>query len=153
MIPCLTFWIVVTAGGTQMSVRGIEGTVRDIFGGLLPGAQVTATALEHEMKPVTTVSGSDGSFSIPNLPVGKYRVTVQLPGLLTQSQEPITVRDAHVFSRVSFVLTLPPPEPVTVGGDPFERWNLVEKSSFIPYLLPVPRGRTLADFLRSLQRR
>src|SRR5688572_14065820 len=115
MIIWMTLSIALVAAGQPPSLRGIEGSVRDSSGMFLPGAQVTATALGAGMKSATAVARRDGSFAIPDLSLGNYRVTVQLQGFLTQSQEPVTVWAAHVLSRVNFVLSYPPAEPVTVG--------------------------------------
>jgi hypothetical protein len=63
----------------QIDRAGLSGTVRDISGRRLPGAHIiaeqTATSLYRE-----TVSSSSGTYDIPELPIGSYRVTCSAPG-------------------------------------------------------------------------
>ena len=71
----LTSWI----AAAQVDRSDLTGTVTDSAGKLLPGAEVTAvmpsTGLKRE-----TVSSKDGTYSLPNLPVGTYTVTFQHAG-------------------------------------------------------------------------
>ena len=132
MILWLTLSTALIAAGQAPSLRGIEGTVRDVSGRLLPGALVTATSVETGMKSVTTSDRRDGSFAISNLALGKYRVTVQLDGYLTQTQEPVTVWTAHVFSRLSVSLLTfllqslsPCGRPSSFPRTPLDRFRLI----------------------------
>ena len=63
----------------QVDRAGLSGTVTDGSGRRLPGARITAlqisTALVRE-----TVSSSNGTYDIPELPIGLYRVTCSAPG-------------------------------------------------------------------------
>src|SRR5205814_10326884 len=67
------------AGGAQ-TIRGtLTGNVTDSSGGVVPGATVTAT------NPATgiaesVVTNQQGGYTLPLLPPGMYRVTVELPG-------------------------------------------------------------------------
>jgi hypothetical protein len=134
--------LVAFAGANQLP--GIEGLVRD-SSGALQGARVVATPVSGGSPAVAVVTRKDGTFSIPNLPLGSYRVTVELPGYLTQSQEPITVWPL-LPSHVVFELTFLPPQPVVVGGDPLPDPTFVFRDLF-----PLPRGRSLTDVVRSLR--
>ena len=53
----------------------ITGTVKDVSGAVVPGAQVTAiqTNTNANFKTKTTTSGD---FTVPSLPVGSYQVRV-----------------------------------------------------------------------------
>src|ERR671936_2726317 len=57
----------------------IEGTVSDQSGAPLPGATIVMTNQATNVK-YQGVSTSSGSFRIPALPPGTYRVEVQAPG-------------------------------------------------------------------------
>jgi hypothetical protein len=63
----------------QIDRGGLSGTVRDSAANRLPGARITAiqtaTGLVRE-----TVSSSSGTYDIPELPVGVYRVTCSAQG-------------------------------------------------------------------------
>lgn len=57
----------------------IEGTVSDNSGGVLPGVTVTVTGLDTGVER-TVVSNENGLYRLPLLPLGGYRVVVELQG-------------------------------------------------------------------------
>jgi hypothetical protein len=62
-----------TVGGT------LRGTVKDTTGGVVPGATVIAQNESTGVK-TDTITSSAGLFTFPNLLVGSYTVSVELPG-------------------------------------------------------------------------
>ena len=60
----------------------ILGTVSDATGAVLSGAKVTARNTGTGVQRATQ-TGADGSFSIPELPIGTYEVTISQPGFQT----------------------------------------------------------------------
>ncbi len=84
---CAALAFVVSAGGSLAYAQGsttttISGRVVDTSGGVLPGATVTAThVVTHVVS--TTVSNSEGAFTLPSLQAGAYEVTVALEGFKT----------------------------------------------------------------------
>ena len=73
-------------GGSQMS-----GQVHDSTGGVVPGAQVTATQTDTGLTRNTT-SGSDGAYTLPSLPVGPYTLDVKKEGFTTYHQSGIVLQ-------------------------------------------------------------
>src|SRR2546423_13731483 len=69
----------------------ISGTVRDPSGAVLPGVEITATQTETGIAR-TTVTNETGSYALPNLPTGPYRIEAGLPGFLTFVQSGIAVQ-------------------------------------------------------------
>ena len=65
---------------------GISGTITDSTGGVLPGANVTATCTETNQAR-TAVSDTQGGFDFPELPVCLYRVNAELPGFKTVARD------------------------------------------------------------------
>jgi hypothetical protein len=61
------------------STAQISGTVKDTSGGVLPGSEVTATQTDTGLKR-TSVTDANGSYTLPNLPIGPYRLDVNLQG-------------------------------------------------------------------------
>ncbi|HSQ10147.1 MAG TPA: carboxypeptidase-like regulatory domain-containing protein, partial [Burkholderiaceae bacterium] len=57
----------------------IAGTVRDSSGAAVPGAKITATNVNTGFE-LTRESLSDGTYSLPLLPVGEYRLSAQVQG-------------------------------------------------------------------------
>ena len=83
------------AGGLAWSqaVAGsqISGVVRDPSGAAIPGAEVTFT--KTDTGTVRTVfTGADGSYVLPNLPVGPYQLKVVLQGFNTYVRDGIVLQ-------------------------------------------------------------
>src|SRR5436190_10251049 len=68
-LTCTTAWAQATAQ--------ISGTVRDQSGAVLPGVEVTATQTETGIAR-TTVTNETGSYVLPNLALGPYRLEAAL---------------------------------------------------------------------------
>src|SRR5262245_54017226 len=69
----------------------ISGTVRDQSGAVLPGVEITATQTETGIIR-TTITNETGSYNLPNLAVGPYRLEVALPGFRTFVQTGIVLQ-------------------------------------------------------------
>ena len=67
-------------GGATSSITGV---VVDAGGGVIPGATVVAKN-NATNETYTTVSGSNGSFTIPAVNIGTYTVTVSLTGFMAK---------------------------------------------------------------------
>src|SRR5689334_14088340 len=68
----------------------VTGTVKDTTGGVIPGATVTLmnTALSNQF---TAVTDGQGAYSFPNLPVGRYDLTITLEGFKPQRRTGLAV--------------------------------------------------------------
>src|SRR5688572_34116 len=67
-------------GASAQSFKAtIVGTVVDTTGGVLPGVTVTAVS-EGTGQTATTTTSSEGTFSLLQLPPGRYVLTVELNG-------------------------------------------------------------------------
>lgn len=76
---------------TAQTFRGtILGTVTDPTGAVVSGAKVTVKNIGTGLERTTETSG-DGSYSLPELPIGTYSVTVTLTGFQTFVATGVTV--------------------------------------------------------------
>ncbi len=118
--------VLVAAPAAAQTVTGeIRGTVRDSSGGVLPGVNVTVTALNTGLKR-TDVTGPEGIYVFPNLPIGKYTVVAELEGF---SRAEKTGFDLAADGRITADLTMAVgalTETVTVEG---ARGDVVNKTS------------------------
>src|SRR2546428_2752804 len=73
------------------STAQINGTVTDQSGAVLPGVEVTATQTETGLTR-SVVSNETGSYVLPNLPIGPYRLEASLPGFRTFVQTGIVLQ-------------------------------------------------------------
>jgi len=74
-----------SAAHAQITAATISGTIKDATGGVLPGADVVVKNLDTGISRAA-VSNSDGAFTLPGLPPGKYEVRVELAGFSTSAQ-------------------------------------------------------------------
>src|SRR5438128_9545817 len=80
-----------TADAAAQATAQVSGTVRDQSGAVLPGVEITATQTETAIKR-TTVSNETGSFVLPSLALGSYRLEAALPGFRTYVQTGIELQ-------------------------------------------------------------
>ena len=100
----------------QTSQAEIRGTVVDQSGAALPGVTVTATHVDTGAAR-TTVTSETGVFLMPALPVGLYRVQLELAGFTSVVRENLHLAVGQ-SAMLSFTLTLATvQETVTVSGD------------------------------------
>ena len=111
----------------------IEGTVVDDQGGVLPGVAVTVTNLDTG-DTRTVVSNENGLYRLPLLPLGTYRISVELAGFKKFEQAGIVLR-AGQTAVINVKLTVGAvAETVTVTAD-----------SPIVDLGKIEQGRTLTE--------
>ena len=83
VFTCASAWAQATAT--------ISGTARDQSGAVLPG--VTIAVIQQETGLIrTTVSNDTGSYVLPNLPLGPYRLEATLQGFATFAQTGIVLQ-------------------------------------------------------------
>jgi hypothetical protein len=83
VMTCASVWAQATAE--------ISGTVRDQTGAVLPGVEVTATQTSTGIARMT-VTNETGSYVLPNLATGPYRLEASLPGFRTFVQTGIVLQ-------------------------------------------------------------
>jgi hypothetical protein len=87
---CCALLLASPAAAQTVTTGNIAGTVSDAQGGVLPGATVIAvhtdTGTNYE-----TVTGADGRYSILNVRVGTYTISVNMSGFKEQKQEKVAV--------------------------------------------------------------
>ena len=95
---CLLYqWIIcmlvtsAVASAQVISVSQVQGTVQDSTGAVLPGVDLKITQTDTGLVR-TTVSGADGGYLFPALPVGPYRLEATLQGFKTYVQDGIVLQ-------------------------------------------------------------
>jgi len=83
--------VFVSAGAYGQSTAQVSGGVKDQTGAVLPGTEVTMTQAETGLMR-TTVTDETGSYSLPNLPIGPYRLEASLPGFRSYVQSGIVLQ-------------------------------------------------------------
>lgn len=85
MLPLGSAW------AQSVSNAQVSGVVRDTSGGALPGADVTITKIDTGLVR-SAVTSADGTFVLPNLPVGPYQLKVGLQGFSTYVRDGIVLQ-------------------------------------------------------------
>src|SRR5262245_28269407 len=133
----------------ESASSGIVGQVTDSTRGALPGATVTVTNTGPNAQR-TTVTDSEGRFTIPNLPPATYQIRVELSGFQAAELKEVTLRNGEI-ARPNVVLGVASvAETVTVTGlSPLLQTTNASVSQTITQKqiedLPVA-GRTLLSF-------
>src|SRR5262245_5495841 len=83
VLSCSFIWAQATAQ--------ITGTVKDQTGAVLPGVEVTATQTETGIAR-SAITNETGSYVLPNLAIGPYRLEAGLPGFRTFVQSGIVLQ-------------------------------------------------------------
>src|SRR2546427_10556116 len=92
LIAVLFSAITCRSVGAQSTAQ-VSGTVKDQTGAVLPGVEVTATQTNTALKR-TVLTEATGSYILPNLPVGAYRLVAAIPRIFELFQ---------IILRLSFV--------------------------------------------------
>ena len=85
----LLWWLGVSSPvGAQVGASALTGNVSDQAGATVPGATVTVTSVGTN-RSRTSVTGSDGRYSVQGLAPGSYQVRVELSGFRPLTREGI----------------------------------------------------------------
>jgi hypothetical protein len=90
-IGALSLFLGGAAASAQLSTGQFSGRIADQSGAVLPGVTVTATQTETGFTR-TVVTDADGSYVMPNLPTGPYRLEVSLEGFRSYVQTGIVLQ-------------------------------------------------------------
>jgi hypothetical protein len=90
LVLCLVLLCAAAAAAQTVTTGNIAGTVTDSQGGVLPGATVVAVHLPTGTS-YEAVTSADGRFSILNVRVGPYTVSVSMGGFKDQKQENVDI--------------------------------------------------------------
>src|SRR5437762_4301069 len=89
----LTFALITAPAWAQLSTAQLSGRVTDESGAVLPGVTVAATQTDTGLtRSVTT--DANGTYVLPNLPTGPYRLEAALQGFRTYAQTGIVLQVA-----------------------------------------------------------
>jgi hypothetical protein len=97
----------------QTPLGRVAGTVLDASGGVLPGATVTMTNM-GTAQTLSTVTNETGAFLFPQVPVGTYKIVVQLEGFKAKEFTDAIVAVGQEYSLTAKLEIGIPTEVVTV---------------------------------------
>jgi hypothetical protein len=143
-----------TAASSQVTSGSIFGSVQDSTGAVIPGATVVAAASAIGVTRSVT-SGVNGTFSLPNLPVGTYSVSVKAKGFESTVKNGVVLSSADNLNAGAFILKVGAESTsITVEADTGQlqiQANSGERSDLITgkQLNDVAlNGRNVLDILR-----
>jgi len=100
----------------QVGMAELRGTILDESGGALPGATVTAVHVETGTTR-TVVTSQTGTYLMPALPIGAYRVTFELGGFATFVHEGLRLGVGESVTVNAAMKVAALEESVTVVGE------------------------------------
>ena len=113
LLVTLVALLLPAVGSAQTPLGTLAGTVLDQSGAVLPGATVTLTNTGTG-QVMTVVSGDTGGFLIPQVPVGVYKVTVNLEGFKAAEFTDVSVAVGQQYSLTARLSLGAQTETVTV---------------------------------------
>ncbi|HUI43090.1 MAG TPA: carboxypeptidase regulatory-like domain-containing protein, partial [Terriglobia bacterium] len=151
----------------QQSKGSYTGTVTDVSGGVVPKAKVTATEQGTGFS-YSAETSSDGSYTLPLLPPGRYTITAIKQGFSEFSEGPLTltvnqqakvdiqlkVGAASTMVQVEASAPLLDTQTYSVGTTieqakvqqlPFNGRHFLEATLFTPGVVPGTQGSELND--------
>ncbi|HWZ96495.1 MAG TPA: carboxypeptidase regulatory-like domain-containing protein [Candidatus Dormibacteraeota bacterium] len=76
----LSFCTCLTVGSAQNVTGSIQGTIADSAGGVVPNATVSVSNSDQNIVVRTVTTDERGQYFVPQLPVGRYSIAVELKG-------------------------------------------------------------------------
>jgi hypothetical protein len=139
---------VLAQGG---STAQISGTVKDESGGVLPGADVTATQTDTGVAR-SVVTDASGAYVLSNLPLGPYRLEVKLSGFRSYARTGIVLQvNAQPVIDVAMALGDLNETVAVVGAAPLVETRSATLGQVIENerILELPlNGRNSADLIQ-----
>src|SRR5581483_9916288 len=89
-VTLLSIGFLLSLAIAQAQTAQLNGTIRDASGSAIPSAAIKATQTATGVVR-TTVSGADGSYLLPNLPIGPYLLEVTKDGFTKYAQAGIVL--------------------------------------------------------------
>ena len=102
VVICLLSVAAVSVLDAQVDTATIVGTVQDSSGGVVPGAAVTATEVNTNIKN-STRADSSGNYAITSLKIGEYTVSVEAQGFKKETRAGVVLQ-VQDRSRIDFTL-------------------------------------------------
>jgi hypothetical protein len=144
-------FLIPSLAAAQGGDGSLRGAIKDDQGAVMPGVTVTATSAAL-INPSVTVTESDGTYRLVNLPPGTYTLQAELPGFTTFRREAILLRAGANF-QVDITMTLGAlQETITVTGDSpmlevSKPSNVLNIDAEFQKQVPVVEGKYWSDFL------
>ncbi len=91
LVNFLIVWVLASAVVWGQATAQISGTVKDPSGAVLPGVEITVTQTDTGIAR-NAVTNETGSYVLPNLAVGPYKLEAALPGFRTFVQTGIVLQ-------------------------------------------------------------
>ncbi|MEP6900569.1 MAG: carboxypeptidase regulatory-like domain-containing protein [Actinomycetota bacterium] len=102
IIPAFLMLFLILPVAAQKTSGQISGNIADQGGAVVPDATVTATQVGTGLQRTVTTSG-DGNYTIPDLPIGVYRVSVTKNGFKETIADNVTV-NTSTSTRQDFAM-------------------------------------------------
>lgn len=116
-LACLLMLPLAASSAAQsLQVGTIEGKVVDQSGAIVPGVTVTLTSPILQ-SPRSGVTGPEGAYTFPSLPLGEYTVSFELSGFRRVARSGLTVTAARTLTIDVTLQTGDVSETLTVVGE------------------------------------
>src|SRR5216683_3758166 len=87
----LLMWALTLTASAQISTGTVSGTVKDVQGGVIPGATVTLISEAQGTRSSSVVTNESGDFVFVNMAADTYTIEVTLVAFKTLKQSGVEV--------------------------------------------------------------
>src|SRR5713101_7703858 len=104
---CLVYFsllVLVLGAAAQVQNGQFTGTVADPSGAAIANARVTVTNVGTNLS-VTTTTNETGLYTVKELPIGSYRISVETKGFKSATNTNVTL-NAGTIARVDFKMEM-----------------------------------------------
>lgn len=108
--------LLVSPALAQVESGEIVGRVTDTTGAVLPGATVVLEG-PALIQPQSAVTAASGAYRFPKVPIGTYKVTIQLPGFSTYVRTDVRIETGFVAEINAQLSVTSVAETITVTGE------------------------------------
>jgi hypothetical protein len=105
-LALLSLWALILPASAQISTGTVSGTVKDVQGGVIPGAAVTLISEAQGTRPLPVVTNESGDFVFVNMAADTYTVEVTLSSFKTLKRPGIAVSPGSHVSVGELVLEI-----------------------------------------------
>src|SRR5687767_7376675 len=90
-VTCALLCMLALPARAQLTSGSVGGTVKDVQGGVIPGATVTLVSETRGTRSIPVTTDANGDFVFPNVTADTYTIEVEMASFKTLKQSGITV--------------------------------------------------------------
>jgi len=148
VVPLFVLGLLGAALGLAQTTGGIQGWIVDSSNAPLPGVTIEASGTSLQGKRAIT-TGRDGTYRLPALPPGLYKLRASLPGFASVEKTVDIALDATTTVKLILQLSLKEQVVVTAEAPPVDTSSTTTGTTYrCGVIVHLPVDRNYADVVK-----